>query len=157
MYIPIIVRNSLEAPLTGFSIPRLSRDGVFFAVATTSKRDSNVMVRDKDGDITPATIQEIFAYDSPNGLQTYGIIIQSFHLSSDPARVAHDFYRRWKHISGALYEEAPTLQVIRVDAIVSHAIRRPYSVAGCDFIHFMPCNKVQFFKFIIHNISYTRD
>lgn len=148
VYIPILVRSTFNTPLTGFSIPRLSRDGVFFAVATTSKRDCNVMVHSGDGDIVPAVIQEIFAYDLPDGQQTYAIIIQSFHLSPDPTRAAHDLYRRWKLISGALYEETPTLRVVRVEAIVSHAIRRPYSVGGCDFIHFMPCDKVRLFVYI---------
>lgn len=140
--IPAVVRSAFAAPITGFSIPRLSHSGVSFTASSTSTRDCNIMFRDGSNDIVPGIIDNIFSYDLESGEEAYAIVIKSFDPVSDPKRVSHDCYRRWKPIAGALYEKHPTIQAIQIDAVMSHAARRPYIVEGHEYLHFLPCDKV---------------
>lgn len=108
------------------------------------------MFRDVNNDIVPGVIKDIFLYDLETGEEAYAVIVESFSLVSDPAQVAHDWYRRWKPIAGALYEKEPTIQAIRANAIISHAARRPYAVEGYEYIHFLPCDKVKYLLLMRH-------
>lgn len=131
-----------KIPLMGYLVPRISYLGMDYATSESSKRDCHIFLRDGPNHHIPGIIQTIFAFESDEGL-VYGLLIKTFARVEDAVGVADDVYRRWELIAGALYRpEVGGAVLFAINDIVSHAIRRTYSVHDRSYEHFMPCDKV---------------
>jgi hypothetical protein len=130
-------------------LKRLFHRGVSYGSARFLPRDSNVLFRQPNhkGHLV-GQIQEIFecSYMEPNSEQATKkfLTIQTLKSLESEAGVALDCYRKFGLAGGFLSSSEKGAQyLVEISDVVCHFARTSMKIAGVDFVHVLPLNRVR--------------